>query len=84
MVLRTKDSVSVGSKAPNFALPSQSGEMVNLKDFLGKKPVVMVFQQYKEQLPCATLPHPANRGQHPAHKTDDSLGETGRPALLIQ
>jgi thioredoxin-dependent peroxiredoxin len=51
MGLRTKDRIDVGSKAPDFTLPSQSGEMVNLRDFLGQKPVVMVFQQYKEQLP---------------------------------
>jgi peroxiredoxin len=51
MGLRTKDRIDVGSKAPDFTLPSQPGEMVNLRDFLGQKPVVMVFQQYKEQLP---------------------------------
>ena len=39
----TKDKVDVGSVAPNFTLPSQSGEMVSLKDFLGKKPVVLFF-----------------------------------------
>ncbi len=48
---QTKGNVGVGSKAPYFTLPSQSGEMVNLKDFLDRKPVVMVFQQYKEQIP---------------------------------
>jgi thioredoxin-dependent peroxiredoxin len=53
MVLRTKDSVSVGSKAPNFALPSQSGKMVNLKDFLGKKPVVLYFY-LKDDTPGCT------------------------------
>jgi peroxiredoxin len=39
----TKDKVDVGSKAPDFALPSQSGEMVSLGDFLGEKPVVLFF-----------------------------------------
>jgi hypothetical protein len=29
---RTKDKVKVGSVAPDFTLPSQSGEMVSLKD----------------------------------------------------
>lgn len=43
MSLRTKDRVDVGSKAPDFMLPSQSGEMVNLRDFLGHKPVVLFF-----------------------------------------
>jgi peroxiredoxin len=51
MGFRTKDNVGVGSKAPDFTLPSQSDELVNLGDFLGEKPVVMVFQQYKEQIP---------------------------------
>ncbi len=42
MVFRqTKDKVEVGSVAPEFTLPSQSGEMVSLKDFTGKKPVVL-------------------------------------------
>jgi cytochrome oxidase Cu insertion factor (SCO1/SenC/PrrC family) len=48
---RAKDKVTVGSVAPDFTLPSQAGEMVSLKDFLGRKSVVMVFQQYKEQIP---------------------------------
>jgi len=44
MILRqTKDGVGVGSKAPDFTLSSQSGEMVNLSDFLGKRPVVLYF-----------------------------------------
>ena len=38
-----RDTVNVGSIAPEFALPSQSGELVSLKDFLGKKPVVLFF-----------------------------------------
>jgi hypothetical protein len=42
MGFRTKDNVGVGSKAPDFTLPSQSDELVNLGDFLGEKPVVMV------------------------------------------
>lgn len=48
---QTKDNLGIGLKAPGFTLPSQSGEMVNLTDLLDRKPVVMVFQQYKEQLP---------------------------------
>ena len=44
MVFRqTKDGVGVGSKAPDFTLPSQSGEMVRLKDFLGEKLVILYF-----------------------------------------
>jgi hypothetical protein len=32
--------VKAGSVAPDFTLPSQAGEMVSLKDFFGRKPVV--------------------------------------------
>ena len=53
MGFRTKDRVSVGSKAPDFTLPSQSGEMVNLKDFLGQKPVVLFFYP-KDDTPGCT------------------------------
>ncbi len=52
MGLRTKDGVSVGSKAPDFTLPSQSGEMVSLGDFLGKKPVVLFFYPKDETPGC--------------------------------
>jgi peroxiredoxin Q/BCP len=35
--------VKVGDKAPDFTLPNQSGQMVSLKDFFGKKSVVLFF-----------------------------------------
>ena len=38
-----KGTVKVGDKAPDFTLPNQSGQMVSLKDFLGKKSVVLFF-----------------------------------------
>ena len=53
MGLRTKDRVDVGLKAPDFALPSQSGEMVDLSDFLGHKPVVLFFYP-KDDTPGCT------------------------------
>lgn len=53
MGFRTKDTVAVGSKAPNFTLPSQSGEMVSLDDFRGKKPVVLFFYP-KDDTPGCT------------------------------
>jgi thioredoxin-dependent peroxiredoxin len=53
MGFRTKDSVSVGSKVPDFTLPSQWGEMVNLRDFLGSKPVVLFFYP-KDDTPGCT------------------------------
>jgi thioredoxin-dependent peroxiredoxin len=53
MGFRTKDSVSVGSKVPDFTSPSQWGEMVNLRDFLGSKPVVLFFYP-KDDTPGCT------------------------------
>ncbi len=45
--------VSVGSIAPDFTLPSQSGEPVSLRDFLGKRPVVLFFYP-KDNTPGCT------------------------------
>jgi peroxiredoxin Q/BCP len=45
--------VGVGSKAPDFSLPSQSGAIVSLRDFLGKKPVVLFFYP-KDDTPGCT------------------------------
>jgi len=53
MDLRTKARVDVGSKAPDFALPSQSGEMVSLSDFLGRKPLVLFFYPKDDTPGCA-------------------------------
>ena len=35
--------VKVGDKAPDFALPNQSGEIISLKDYAGKRSVVLFF-----------------------------------------
>ena len=35
--------LNVGDKAPNFTLPSDSGEKMSLKDFAGKKLVIYFF-----------------------------------------
>jgi peroxiredoxin Q/BCP len=48
-----KDKVKAGSVAPDFTLPSQAGEMVSLKDFLGRKPVVLFFYP-KDDTPGCT------------------------------
>src|SRR5215211_6402763 len=64
MVFRqTKDDVGVGSKAPDFTLPSQSGEMVSLKDFLGEKPVILYFYP-KDDTPGCTKEACAFRDEH--------------------
>jgi peroxiredoxin Q/BCP len=35
--------LKVGDQAPDFSLPNQSGDIVNLRDFVGKKIVVLYF-----------------------------------------
>jgi thioredoxin-dependent peroxiredoxin len=47
-----KEKVKVGSVAPDFTLPSQAGEMVSLKDFSGRKPVVLFFYPRDETPGC--------------------------------
>lgn len=39
----TRGNVQVGESAPLFSLPSQTGTMVNLNDFLGKSTIVLFF-----------------------------------------
>ena len=51
-IWQTKDKVKVGSVAPNFTLPSQSGEMVSLEDFFGHKPVVLFFYPKDDSPGC--------------------------------
>ena len=53
MDFRTRDKVEVGSIAPDFTLPSQSGKMVSLRDFVGEKPVVLFFYP-KDDTPGCT------------------------------
>jgi peroxiredoxin Q/BCP len=64
MVFRqTKDGVGVGSKAPDFTLPSQSGEMVSLKEFLDEKLVILYFYP-KDDTPGCTKEACAFRDEH--------------------
>jgi thioredoxin-dependent peroxiredoxin len=63
MGFRMKDKVDVGAKAPDFALTSQSGEMVSLSDFLGRKPVVLFFYP-KDDSPGCTKEACAFRDDH--------------------
>jgi peroxiredoxin Q/BCP len=58
-----KDKVEVGSVAPEFTLSSQSREMVSLKDFTGKKPVVLFFYP-KDDTPGCTKEVCAFRDHH--------------------
>jgi peroxiredoxin Q/BCP len=52
MGIQSKYKVDVGTKAPDFKLPSQSGEMVSLEDFLGRKPIVLFFYPKDDTLGC--------------------------------
>ena len=45
--------VKVMDRAPDFSLPSQDGKIVSLKDFLGKKSVVLYFYP-KDDTPGCT------------------------------
>ena len=51
-IWQTKDKLKVGSVAPDFTLPSQSGEMVRLEDFLGHRPVVLFFYPKDDSPGC--------------------------------
>ena len=45
--------IKIGDKAPDFSLPDQTGKMVRLKDFQGKKSVVLYFYP-KDDTPGCT------------------------------
>jgi peroxiredoxin Q/BCP len=60
-------SVQVGDTAPDFTLPSQSGEPVSLKDFIGKKSVVLYFYP-KDDTPGCTAEACAFRDSYEVFK----------------
>jgi peroxiredoxin Q/BCP len=60
-------SVKVGDTAPDFSLPSQSGESVSLKDFIGKKSVVLYFYP-KDDTPGCTAEACAFRDSYEVFK----------------
>ncbi|MFY9606083.1 MAG: peroxiredoxin [Thermoplasmata archaeon] len=62
-----KDKVEIGDKAPEFALKNQNGETVSLKDFLGKKAVVLYFYP-KDMSPGCTKEACAFRDSYEAFK----------------
>ncbi len=45
--------VQVGDKAPDFSLPSNTGETIRLSQFLGKKNVVIFFYPMDESPVCS-------------------------------
>jgi len=50
MMLMAK--VKAGDKAPDFTLPSQTGENVTLSEFFGKKNIVLYFYPKDESSAC--------------------------------
>jgi len=46
------EKVKVGDKAPDFTLPSQTGEKVTLSQFFGKKNIVLYFYPKDESRGC--------------------------------
>ncbi|WP_017662464.1 peroxiredoxin [Baaleninema simplex] len=56
-------AVKVGDMAPDFTLPSQSGESVSLSDFRGKKAVVLYFYP-KDDTPGCTAESCAFRDRY--------------------
>ncbi|MEW6493062.1 MAG: peroxiredoxin [Cyanobacteriota bacterium] len=59
--------VQVGDTAPDFTLTSQSGEPVSLKDFIGKKSVVLYFYP-KDDTPGCTAEACAFRDSYEVFK----------------
>ncbi|MCG9886371.1 MAG: peroxiredoxin [Cyanobacteria bacterium] len=47
-------AIQIGDKAPDFSLPTQTGETVTLSSFVGKQPVVVYFYP-KDDTPGCTL-----------------------------
>jgi thioredoxin-dependent peroxiredoxin len=41
--MKQTNEVQIGEEAPDFTLPSQLGENVSLRDYRGKKNVVLAF-----------------------------------------
>ena len=60
-------AVKVGDMAPDFTLTSQTGESVSLKDFQGKKSVVLYFYP-KDDTPGCTAEACAFRDSYQVFK----------------
>ncbi|MDP1621927.1 MAG: redoxin domain-containing protein [Bacteroidales bacterium] len=46
------NKIEIGSKAPDFSLPDQYGQRVNLSDYLGKSNLVLFFYPKDESYGC--------------------------------
>jgi len=40
---KTDTGLTIGSRAPDFALPNGDGKLVMLSEYVGRSPVVLVF-----------------------------------------
>ena len=54
-------ALEVGDKAPDFKLPSTTGEKISLSQFRGKKPVVLYFYLFALEEREQTMQSPLNR-----------------------
>jgi peroxiredoxin Q/BCP len=61
---QTRGKVGVGDTAPDFTLPSQSGEEVSLRDFVGKKKAVVLYFYPKDDTPGCTREACSFREEH--------------------
>jgi peroxiredoxin Q/BCP len=62
-----RKALGVGEPAPDFALPSATGETVRLSDFRGKAEVVLFFYP-KDNSPACTLEACSFRDSHEAFR----------------
>ena len=62
-----REALGVGEPAPDFALPSATGETVRLSDFRGKAEVVLFFYP-KDNSPACTLEACSFRDSHEAFR----------------
>ncbi|RFP52025.1 MAG: peroxiredoxin [Limnothrix sp. CACIAM 69d] len=58
-------AIQVGDRAPDFSLPTQTGETVTLSQFVGKQPVVLYFYP-KDDTPGCTIEACAFRDSYEA------------------
>ena len=65
--MSTHQAVGVGDPAPDFTLPSSTGEMVSLSGFRGKSEVVLFFYP-KDNTPGCTAQACAFRDSHEVFK----------------
>ena len=67
VMMADREALGVGEPAPDFALPSATGETVRLSDFRGKAEVVLFFYP-KDNSPACTLEACSFRDSHEAFR----------------